>query len=83
MKKLIAVFGIVLIVGCATTTPAPEATTAAAAAPVTEETRVEHEVLQCVNDLMAQQAHVMDATKACGYIFGLKQKHGVRTTDFQ
>ena len=83
MKKLIAVIGIVMIVGCASTTPDPEVAVVEAseiAAPTLEVSR-EQEVLSCVNTLMEQQAHVMDATKACTYIFGLDKSRDVRTTD--
>ena len=42
---------------------------------------VQKRVKNCAADFMDRQAHVLDATKACGYIYGLDNSREARTTD--
>lgn len=42
---------------------------------------VQMDVRECAEGFMDRQAHVLDATKACSHIYGLKNSRKVRTTD--
>jgi hypothetical protein len=89
-RILVAVLGIALITGCATSAEptvvavAPESTELDAGSLVEQQHRTRMEVKECVFELVAAgNSHVLDATKACTHIFGVRNINGARTSDLE
>ena len=98
MKMLIsAVLGLLLVTGCATSTP-PEVAVAVVPevveVPEVAETKANSivdghyemlkDVKECALEFMTVgQSHVLDATQACSHIYGLRNSREARTTELQ
>ena len=76
MKILGATLGLILLAGCTSTpapAPAPEPVTVNNQGTITTDKR--QKVRTCVLELMAQEAHVLDATESCIRIYGEHKQH--------
>lgn len=82
-KILVALIGISLISGCATTEDPAEAEVNAIVDAQYEKQTV---IKECILEFMeVGQTHVLDATKACAHIYGLRPNtpQNARTTSFE
>jgi len=80
---LIAIIGIALVTGCAST-PEPAATEYKTYTQDDLYLSKRQTVKECILELMEREAHVLDATESCSHIYGLTpNKQRVKTLGTQ